>query len=233
MNNKEKLIKAMDDDFSKAKNLSIIHKKLDNSYMFNKRFKYAFVSSFIIIFSIVFISFNKEDKNLNQNNTYNSDTNINTSQNIIINDVNIPIIKNDPWEDSIPATKGVKYKIVKSIDGYNFYKDLNINSEYNLLTMYEVYINNTELNNYVISYKDEKEDKDIEIAFSKGNEPISNYEYKNIDIKPSKINNIDVKIYKSDNIYISVFKYDNINFNITTCNLDQSELLDLLNSIIL
>lgn len=231
MNNKEKLIKAMDNDFSKGKNLSIIYKKLDNSYMFNKRFKYAFVSSLILIF-ILLISFNKEDKNLNQNNTYNSDTNINTSQNIIINDVNIPIIKNDPWEDSIYPTKGVKYKIVKSIDGYNFYKDLNINREYNLLTMYEVYINNTELNNYVISYKDEKEDKDIEIAFSKENEPISNYEYKNINIKPSKINNVDVKIYKSDNIYISAFKYDNINFNITTCNLKQSELLDLLNLII-
>lgn len=231
MNNKEKLIKAMDDDLNKNKILNIIHKKIDKSYNFNNVFKYAFVSSLILIF-ILFISFNKEDKNLNQNNTYNSDTNINTSQNIIINDVNIPIIKNDPWEDSIYPTKGVKYKIVKSIDGYNFYKDLNINSKYNLLTMYEVYINNTELNNYVILYKDEKEDKDIEIAFSKENEPILNYEYKNINIKPSKINNVDVKIYKSNNTYISVFKYDNINFNITTCNLKQSELLDLLNSII-
>lgn len=178
MNNKEKLISVIDKDFNKNSNLNIIFHKIDKSYKFNNRLKYAFVPTLILVFSIIFgLSINEKEISLEDNNNNNL---IVTSQNIIINDVNIPIFKNDSWEDSISPIKGVKYKVIESIEDYDFYKDLNISDEYNAFIMYEV----------------------------------------------------DVKIYKSDNIYISVFKYDNINFNITTCNLEQSELLDLLKEVI-
>lgn len=248
MNNKEKLIKVIDKDLNKNNNLDIINKKINKSYIFNNVLKYAFVPSLVLIFSIVFsFSINKKDKHLEENRNNISDTNINTSQNTFNNE----IYKENDEFDSLPESdysteeeicKVVKYVEIKGINEYDFYKNLNIGTEYNSFKMYEVYIKENEkdtkfskLNNYIISYKVKKKDeefKEIEIAFSKENEIVSNCDFDNSNEKVSKINDINVTIYMSDNIYVVVFRYDNINFNIRTFNVKEKELINLLKSII-
>ena len=141
MNNKEKLINAVDKDLNKNNNLNIINKKIDKSYKFNNILKYAFVPSLILIFSIVSLSITEKEISLEDNNNNNL---MDTSQNIIINDVNIPVIKNNPFEDSLTTEKSAKDKVIKAIDGYDFYKDLNISDEYNAFIMYEVYVKESE-----------------------------------------------------------------------------------------
>jgi len=245
MNNKERLIKVFDKDFNKDENLNIINKKINKSYKFNNILKYAFVPSFIVIFTFVFFINNNKEKGLEENR---NNTNINTSQNTFNNEVDIE--KGDEF-DSLPESdysaeeeicKSVKYVEIKEISDYDFYKDLNISDEYNSFAIYEAYTKENEkdnefskLNNYIISYKvnkKEEEFKEIEIAFSKENEIVSSYEFNNINEKVSKINDINVTIYMSDNTYMVKFKYDNINFNIRTFNVKEKELINLLKSII-
>ena len=128
---------------------------------------------------------------------------------------------------------------IKGIDDYDFYKNINISDEYNSFKIYEVYVKEdtefTKLNNYVISYKVNKKDKEfkeIEIAFSKENEIVSNYVFDSSNVKLVKINNVNIKKYMSDNTYMVKFRYDNINFNIKTFNVKEKELINLLKSII-
>ena len=242
MNNKEKLINAFDKDLNKNNNLNIINKKISKYYKFNNMLKYAFVPSFIVVFTCVFLINNNKDKYLEENRNDISDTNINTSQNTF----NGEIYKENDEFDSLPDgdsdSKELKYVEIKGIGNYDFYKDLNISDEYNSFVMYEVYIKEkkediefTKLNNYIISYKVKKEDKEfkeIEISFSKENEIVSNYNFNNVDPDSIKVNNVDVNIYMIDSTYITIFKNDNINFNIRTFNVKEKELINLLKSII-
>ena len=108
--------------------------------------------------------------------------------------------------------------------------------------MYEVYAKENidseefdKLNNYIISYKvkkKEEEFKEIEISFSRDNIPITNYEFKNFETNTIKICDIDVIMYMSENIEVVIFEYNNINFSIRTFNVEKSELMNLLKSII-
>ena len=237
MNNKEKLIKILDKDFNKKDNLDIIYKKINRNYRFKINIKYAYSFSLIIVFVCIFL-INNKDKKLEENNT-----NINTSQNTF----NGEIYKENDEFDSLPNTneeicKTLKYKEIDKIEGYNFYKYLNISDEYNAFIMYEVYAKENidseefdKLNNYIISYKvkkKEEEFKEIEISFSRDNIPITNYEFKNFETNTIKISDIDVIIYTSENIEVLVFEYNNINFSIRTFNVEKSELMNLLKSII-
>lgn len=239
MNNKEKLVKAIDSDFSKNKNLDIINKRINKSYVLSLR--YALVPSLIVLLIFLFLINNSKDKQLEENN--NCNTNINTSQNTF----NGEIYKENEDFDSFPnkneeICKTLKYKEIDKIEGYNFYKHLNISDEYNAFVIYEVYTKENsaskefdKLNNYIISYKvkkKEKEFKEIEISFSKDNIPITNYEFKNFETNAIKISDIDVIIYISENIEVAIFEYNNINFSIRTFNAEKSELMNLLKSII-
>ena len=237
MNNKEKLIKILDKDFNKKDNLDIIYKKINRNYRFKTNIKYAYSFSLIIVFVCIFL-INNKDKNLEENNT-----NINTSQNTF----NGEIYKENDEFDSLPNTneeicKTLKYKEIDKIEGYDFYKHLNISDEYNAFVIYEVYAKENidseefdKLNNYIISYKvkkKEEEFKEIEISFSRDNIPITNYEYKNFETNTIKISDIDVIMYMSENIEVLVFEYNNINFSIRTFNVEKRELMNLLKSII-
>lgn len=237
MNNKEKLIKVIDTEFNKKDNLDIIYKKINRNYRFKTNIKYAYSFCLIIVFVCIFL-INNKDKKLEENNT-----NINTSQNTF----NSEIYKENDEFDLLPNTneeicKTLKYKEIDKIEGYNFYKYLNIGDEYNAFIMYEVYTKENidseefdKLNNYIISYKvkkKEEEFKEIEISFSRDNIPITNYEFKNFETNTIKISDIDVIIYISENIEVLVFEYKNINFSIRTFNVEKSELMNLLKSII-
>ena len=245
MNNKEKIIKAIDKDLNKNNNLDIINKKINKSYKFNNILKYAFVPSFLVIITFVFSINNNKEKSFEENR---NNTIINTSQNTFNNEVDIE--KGDEF-DSLPESdysaeeelcKTVKYVEIKEISDYDFYKKLNISDEYNSFVIYEVYTKENEkdtkfskLNNYIISYKVKKKDvefKEIEISFSKENEIVLNYDFDNSNVKLVKINNVNIKKYMSDNTYMVKFRYDNINFNIKTFNVKEKELINLLKSII-
>lgn len=87
------------------------------------------------------------------------------------------------------------------------------------------------LNNYELWCRNTKNNRKIIIAFSDKYKPLRDY-YFNEEGKVSKINNTELIIYKYENLYMTSFTYNNINFDIETSDITETELIDLLTSII-
>lgn len=151
-------------------------------------------------------------------------------------DADIETIKQDV------SVKGGKFETVTELNDYPFYKDLEISDEYNAFVIYAIYVKEDinvleydKLNNYIISYKvkDKNIDfKEIQIAFSKDNEPLRDYFFTSKDDKKSIINGLELEIYQYEKSFMSTFKYKGINFDIETNNTTETEFINLLKSII-
>ena len=72
---------------------------------------------------------------------------------------------------------------------------------------------------------------DIKIAFSEIEAPIRDYFIGDGD-KISKIGNVELKVSQWENMYIVTFEYNDIYFDIETTGITESQLVDLLKSII-
>ena len=118
---------------------------------------------------------------------------------------------------------------------FSFYNDL-VSSD--LLKDYRVegiYIKDSKgeynkLNNYLISTY--KEDKSINIAFSKDSEPLRDYFFDDNGDKYVTINGENIKIYSYENSYMTIFSYNGVNFDIETSNIDINEFVNILKVII-
>ena len=120
---------------------------------------------------------------------------------------------------------------------FTFIENLLIPEEYEFENGYTVYIRaNTDteeyniLHDYVLNYR--KDDlNDIKIAFSEIEAPIRDYFIGDGD-KISKIGNVELKVSQWENMYIVTFEYNDICFDIETTGITESQLVDLLKSII-
>lgn len=120
---------------------------------------------------------------------------------------------------------------------FTFIENLQIPEEYNFENGYTVYTReNTDtaeyniLHDYVLNYR--KDDlNDIKIAFSEIEAPIRDYFIGDGD-KISKIGNVELKVSQWENMYIVTFEYNDIYFDIETTGITESQLVDLLKSII-
>ncbi len=120
---------------------------------------------------------------------------------------------------------------------FTFIENLQIPEEYNFENGYTVYTReNTDtaeyniLHDYVLNYR--KDDlNDIKIAFSEIEAPIRDYFIGDGD-KISKIGNVELKVSQWENMYIVTFEYNDIFFDIETTGITESQLVDLLKSII-
>ena len=117
---------------------------------------------------------------------------------------------------------------------YSFLNNLELPSNFKEENFYAVFVldNNKEytiLNNYVLVYG--SEEKEITISFSEDYEPVRDYFIEEGD-KISTINNTKLNVSKLGKTYIVKFNYDGIYFDIETNNITQSELINLLTSII-
>lgn len=118
---------------------------------------------------------------------------------------------------------------------FSFYNDL-VSSD--LLKDYRVegiYIKDSndkynKLNNYLVSTY--TENKSINIAFSKDNEPLRDYFFDDKGDKYTTINGENIKIYSYKNSYIAVFSYNGVNFDIETSNADINDFKSILELII-
>ncbi len=120
---------------------------------------------------------------------------------------------------------------------FAFVENLQIPEEYNFENGYTVYTReNTDtaeynvLHDYILNYR--KDDlNDIKIAFSGIEAPIRDYFIGDGD-KISKIGNVELKVSQWENMYIVTFEYNDIYFDIETTGITESQLVDLLKSII-
>ncbi|MBE6147154.1 MAG: hypothetical protein E7168_02340 [Firmicutes bacterium] len=232
MENRENMKKIIKQDFSKNENLIKINRKItkQNKFKISKNLVYVPILVSVFIMTISFSNIVKKDNNLDISNNIQDTININhiKLETEITNGVYIPL-------------KGGRYEVVSEteLEGYEFYKNINIGKEYNAFVIYARFkeeSNKTKLNNFILSYKikngNQDEFKDIEIAFSKENIPISDYKIENDNSFISKIDDVELKIYNDNNLYISLFKKNDINFDVTTYNLSEEELIEVLTSII-
>lgn len=84
---------------------------------------------------------------------------------------------------------------------------------------------------YIWDYSNEAENRTIRIAFSKIGKPLRDY-YLSSEEKISKIENTDVIITQYEKLYLAEFKMNDVYFDIETSGITQTELVDLLVSII-
>ncbi len=91
----------------------------------------------------------------------------------------------------------------------------------------------TKLHSYVCTYFDRNNNmRNIRISFSDTNKPLRDYNFEDIG-NISKINDIELKIYQYEEAYITIFEFGGYKFDIETSNVTESEILEVLKSIIL
>ena len=84
---------------------------------------------------------------------------------------------------------------------------------------------------YIWDYSNEAENRTIRIAFSKIGKPLRDY-YLSSEEKISKIEDTEVIITQYEKLYLAEFKMNDVYFDIETSGITQTELVDLLVSII-
>ncbi len=233
MNNQEKLKSAIEQDFNPTNNYKEIIKKMEKvrkMKRINDLLKWSLVPICIIVVisGIVFSNYNKDNNNLLENNPYvdkkdNIILNINDLSKIgmtkldadvkIVNDVNIPY----------PFKANEELYIIPSdlTQNKNFIvytkKDKNSN-EYNVIANYTMLIT-------------DGNDRNIEIKYSKDQQPLRDYYFNEDNSKITIINGINLKIYQYEENFYTSFSYNGYNFDIETSNITEQEFANYLISI--
>lgn len=236
MTNKEKLNKAIEEDFNSMNNYNEIIKKIEKGAKMKKNnmWKWSFVPICLvaIISGVLFLNYQNNNKtkledklfvdeknnvtlNINEIQSNKSKTSILDTaldiKTVTTNDANFPLpYKN---EINIPKDLNKTYKFIvytrESIDS----KDYNI------------------LNNYILEYSNDN-NKSINVAYSKDHKPLRDYYFSDEGSKVTTINGVELKIYKLEDIYFTEFNYNGYNFDIETTKITEQELLTFLLSIL-
>lgn len=121
---------------------------------------------------------------------------------------------------------------------FKFIDDINVPAEYKLESAYNIFtkkdasvIEYNLLHDYVLSYVKDDENT-IEIAFSEVDTPLRDY-FINSQNETSKIGEVEVVISQFEEMYLATFNVNGIYFDIETKGITESQLVDLLNSIII
>lgn len=120
---------------------------------------------------------------------------------------------------------------------FEFIKNIKIPEEYKIESSYNIYtrsdINKNEydvLHDYVFSYRADSINRII-ITFSEIEKPLRDY-YLYVEDKASKIGDIELLIFQYKDMYIVTFDFKDIYFDIETTGITESELIELLQSIL-
>lgn len=120
---------------------------------------------------------------------------------------------------------------------FEFIKNIKIPEEYKIESSYNIYtrndINKNEydvLHDYVFNYRKDSMNKII-IAFSEIEKPLRDYYIEDGD-KVSKIGDIELIISQYKDMYIATFNFKDIFFDVETVGITESELIELLQSIL-
>ena len=226
------LKKQIEKEFDREKNYNIILSKVEDVGTIRK-LKVRYIVASICVLAVVLACFVKfKDIGVNyiaKNNrtveqTENVDLNINKikemSQACLYADIKTIEIKNLPkrfkFMDNLKLPNGFKLE-----ECYNIYTRSDINFD-----KYDV------LHDYLFYYEKDNGEKNIKFAFSEIEEPLTDYYINNTMCKKSKIEDIELVICYFSGTYIVTFNSNGVNFDIETRNISESELVDLLESII-
>lgn len=187
------------------------------------------VVAILLIFSAMFIYINEKNKN-----THTDEIKLD------INKVDASFgMDRAKMDADIREVYGVFMSQYKFLDDLKIPSDLNIKSTMAILINHEVKKYKNEdfnkkydtLNNYTTIYHNEIDSRNIELKFSDKYVPLRDYFFEGTP-KKSIINNTQLEIFQYENMYLAMFKYNDINFDIETTDITESELIELLKSII-
>lgn len=229
------LKEIMKKEFDKKKNYNEILSKVERvSDMRNFKIKYLLAPA-VACMALIGIVFGTNIVNNPQKQETIADRNI--TENDKESKIQVALVINKL--DNIGAIKfdaDVKTITIEEVpERYNFVKDVTVPKEYKLTESYILYTRENKdkdyniLHDYVFNYvKDDNHS--IKIAISEIGEPIRDYFAEGE--KTSKIGNVEIIICQYEDLYIATFKDGQINFDIETVGLSETELTDLLVSII-
>ena len=233
MSNKETFKKMYSSKINQERTFNNILKEIEDKNMKkNNVYKLALIPVCIILVVCGIVIINKEESTLKP------------STPIIDKESNYEIYINKIDSSKTNLTKldadikriYAEYKKIQEMPEFNFLKNLNIPEDLSDKSFSAIYTRKDKdskdyniLHNYDFWF--ESNDRRIILAFSDKNKPLRDYHFEEFG-KISKINNQELTIYQYNTSYLTTFTYNGINFDIETNNLTESELINLLTSII-
>ena len=234
MTNKEKLKKAMDEDFNSEKNYEQIMKKMGNVRKRNL-LKWSIVPlCLLVMISGVFLLIGKKEDNitlstfstmenketLNINDLSKSELSKVVTDVKIVDDVNIPYpFKISKEDDSKEKIIVLPSDLTQTKNSIVYTKKDSYSKEYNEIANYVMLLTNGN-------------DRTIKIKYSKDKEPISDYSFREEKSKVTMIHGVDLKVYRYEESFFTLFYYNGYHFDIETSNITEQELSDYLNSVV-
>lgn len=229
MNNRDKLNKAITNDFDITNNYTSIRKKMERGYKMNKIFKYSLVPMAIVITLASVFLLNKKSSTSNI-----LDSNVKNNDVIIVNSIdnNSDNAKLDIDGRSEDITTDDLYKI------YPLLKDIIVPNDYNINGIIKCYLFNENTGKYDKLYG-------YNIIYSGGNNKYIDifiltattkrlrcFSIDTDEMRNSIINGNSIKIMGEDKNYYAIFSYNNINFDVETTGISEGEFIQLIKSIV-
>ena len=218
-------------NFDKEKNYNIILSKIERRDNMKVKLSYVLASSFVAIALLVGIVAYNVPKNDNEIVTPP------TVQGVLEININKAKMQSMAKLDADIQEAVVDKEINKSFPFVQ--KELNAPKDLKNYGVNRVLMTRKDLSDkdysvahdYIWDYSNEAQDRTIRIAFSKVGKPLRDYHLSSEE-KISKIENTDVIITQYEKLYLAEFKMNDVYFDIETSGITQTELVDLLVSII-
>ncbi len=218
-------------NFDKEKNYNIILSKIERRDNMKVKLSYVLASSFVAIALLVGIVAYNVPKNDNEIVTPP------TVQGVLEININKAKMQSMAKLDADIQEAVVDKEINKSFPFVQ--KELNAPKDLKNYGVNRVLMTRKDLSDkdysvahdYIWDYSNEAQDRTIRIAFSKVGKPLRDYHLSSEE-KISKIENTDVIITQYEKLYLAEFKLNDVYFDIETAGITQTELIDLLVSII-
>ena len=218
-------------NFDKKKNYNIILSKIERRDNMKVKLSYVLASSFVAIALLVGIVAYNVPKNDNEIVTPP------TVQGVLEININKAKMQSMAKLDADIQETVVDKEINKSFPFVQ--KELNAPKDLKNYGVNRVLMTRKDLSDkdysvahdYIWDYSNEAQDRTIRIAFSKVGKPLRDYHLSSEE-KISKIENTDVIITQYEKLYLAEFKLNDVYFDIETAGITQTELIDLLVSII-
>lgn len=218
-------------NFDKEKNYNIILSKIERRDNMKVKLSYVLASSFVAIALLVGIVAYNVPKNDNEIVTPP------TVQGVLEININKAKMQSMAKLDADIQEAVVDKEINKSFPFVQ--KELNAPKDLKNYGVNRVLMTRKDLSDkdysvahdYIWDYSNEAQDRTIKIAFSKVGKPLRDYHLSSEE-KISKIENTDVIITQYEKLYLAEFKLNDVYFDIETAGITQTELIDLLVSII-
>ncbi len=227
--NKEKLKKTIEEDFNSKKNYKQIIEKMDNIRKSNLlKWSLAPIVLLIIMSGFIFLNSLGSSKSFEKNQNSDIEKGEITSSTFSNKDLSKNEIDTETLNDvCIPYP----FKVSENNDRKPFAipSDLTQTKHYVVYTKDDKY---TEIANYIMLITNGN-NRNIEIRYSKDNEPVKDYYFSDEKTKITTINGVELKIYEYEENFYVMFKYNDYYFDIETSNLTEQEVYNYLRSILI